>query len=168
MIKQGYDVSNALVPVKEHYLILKEAERAIQEELNHLDQGWLLVGTRVAYYVSGPDDAPEGDEYKLDCGFLNPLDQILVQNDDATTDEWCEAMEEDWTGSLLPVTFMNRLYQSIASELQRIADSALFCFVGAVYMNAGSTQAVASGCYCWGPRRRREVYAGITRCVPGC
>ncbi len=167
MTKQGYDVSDAPVPVDEHFRILKEAERAIQEELNRLDQGWLLVGTRVAYYVSGPEDAPLGDEYKLECGFLDPLDQVLNQ-DDATAEQWCRALDEDWTGQLLPITFMNRLYETTALQLQGIAESELLCFVGAVYMGGGSTQAVASGCYCTNPRRRREAYAGITRCVPGC
>jgi hypothetical protein len=163
--KQSQDMPVPPVSNADHYKILKSAEERVKEQLTDIGREWLLLGFRVDYFEQPPEDGQEpGNEYKVDCGFLEAIDNAKRSN--AENDEdWRRELEEHLDENLLPIEFVDELYEEVKGKLEESAGGQKL-WVGVFgVLSASPDSGFGTACYCANGTRKRYYYTvdGETR-----
>lgn len=156
-------MSEAPVPIQVHHEVVRWVEQAVMTELSKFEHAWMPVGTRVTYSLADEDGQPVGGEYKLECGYLDPLDQAPTV--EVSEDEWEAMLAEECDTDVLTIDFVDELHRTVQERLESSANRPLV--VGVAGVLTGSISCWGAGCWCPGRKgyyRRCRLVCTTTSC----
>lgn len=149
--------AEAPVSMEAHYEILRSVEMAVMAQLRSQNSTMMPVGTRVGYFTVDGDGNATGQQWKLECGYVETLDQAPIEYVDEQ--EWQAICAQQGASEPLPIEFVDQLYETVKSGLQGNANQDLAVEVSGVVMGS-PTKNWGSACTC--PNRKKRYYLSTT------
>ncbi len=143
------------VSLDTHYGLVKNVEEKVHQHLNSLDHEYFVIGLRVGYDEIDSSSEPGVLPYKVEFGYLGPVDMAARCTEEERLGE--EELAEAAKSSPIPLEFLDELQAYSKEVLEAEAGTSLR--VGVVVVLTGSpTLGYSVDCPCTNHTKKQYCY----------
>jgi hypothetical protein len=151
------------VPLEKHYEVFQEFQSKIHIHLGGLDHEYFPIGLRLAYDEADSSGEPGDMPYKMEFGYLGPLDVVAECTEQERLTE--EEIQAAFKNSPIPLEFLEELREDSRKALEEAAGTPLI--VGVFIVLLGSPIRVFAD-YCCANRKNKVCITDPVTKKPRC